>query len=324
MPSSSETSSQAMTRCSTAAPGGSVSNGPRVAPADELGTGLALLERLLRVAGDRDPLAVRPSAVLAIGVHGCGDVRGQRPRRRRPDDDGLALPLEQREADEERRVGAVLVDAGLRQLVLRERRPAARAPLGRTMTHVEPVAFVHLLQHPPDVLDVRVAEREVVVPPVHPLPEADRPLCQLAGRPHDDVAALRSKRLEPVLLDLPLRVEPELVLDAHLDPEALAVEAVLVALVVAPEGLVALEDVLQGPAPGRVHGEGLVGGHGTVEEREPRAVRVLRAQLLEDALGVPPGEDLLLEGGVVGHHRQGLEDFLGHREAKCRAERSYT
>ena len=295
-----------------------------VAPADELRPGLALLERLVRVARDGDPLAVRPAAVLAFGLHGGRDVRRERPRRRRPDDDELALPVDEREAHEERRVGAGLVHARLRQLVLRERRAAARAPFGRAVALVEPVALVHLLQHPPHVFDVRVAEREVVVAPVHPLAEADRPLRQLRGRPHDDVAALRGKRLEPVLLDLALRVEPELVLDADLDPEALAVEAVLVALVVAPEGLVALEDVLQRAAPGRVDGEGLVRRHRPVEERELRAVRVLRAQLLEDPLRLPPREDLLLEGGVVGHHRQRLEDFLDHREAKCRAERSYT
>ena len=55
---------------------------------------------------------------------------------------------------------------------------------------------------------------------------------------------------EPVLLDLALRVEPERLLDLDLDPEALAVEAVLVALVEAAHRLVALEDVLQRPAPG--------------------------------------------------------------------------
>ena len=58
--------------------------------------------------------------------------------------------------------------------------------------------------------------------------------------------------LEAVLLDLALRVEAELALDANLDPEALAVEPVLVALVEAAHGPVALKHVLQGPPPGRV------------------------------------------------------------------------
>ena len=101
-----------------------------------------------------------------------GDVRRQRPGRRRPDDDVLAVAVEERKADEERRVGAILVDARLRQLVLGERRAAARAPLGRAVAHVEPAALVDDLQELPDVLDVRVAEGEVVVAPVHPLAEA--------------------------------------------------------------------------------------------------------------------------------------------------------
>src|SRR5262249_62113495 len=113
----------------------------------------------------------------------------------------------------------------------------------------------------------------------------------------------------------------------RLDPEALAVEAVLVALVEAPERLVALEDVLQRPAPGRMDAEGLVRRHRAVDERERRAALVLCPQLLEDPGVLPPDEDLLLEGGVIRHRRQRLEDWssaqIPHREAKCRSERSY-
>ena len=157
------------------------------------------------------------------------------------------------------------------QLVLRERRAAARAPLGRAVAEVEPAPLVHDLQEPPDVLDVRVGEREVVVAPVHPLAEADRAARQLAGRPDDDLAARARELLEPVLLDLALRVEAELPLDADLDPEPLAVEAVLVALVEAAQRLVALEDVLQRPPPRRVDGERLVRRHRPVDEAPARA-----------------------------------------------------
>jgi hypothetical protein len=111
-------------------------------------------------------------------------------------------------------------------------------------------------------------------------------------------------------------------LDADLDPEALAVEAVLVALVVAAQGLVALEDVLQRPPPGGVHAERLVRGDGPVDEGEARAAAVSLAQLREGTLAFPPREDLLLEGGMVGHRRQRLKDWLGHREEKCREQRS--
>src|SRR4029077_10080612 len=139
------------------------------------------------------------------------------------------------------------------------------------VAHVEPAAAVDDLQELPDVLDVRVAEREVVAAPVHPLAEANRPTRERLRRLDDDLAAAARELREPELLDLALRVEPERALDPDLDPEPLAVEAVLVALVMAAQRLVALEHVLQRPSPCRVHGERLVRGHGPVEEAERRA-----------------------------------------------------
>ena len=273
-----------------------------VRPADELRPRPPFLECLVRVAADRDPLPVRAAAVLRLRVDRGRDVGRERPRRRRPDDEVLAGAIEQREADVERRVGAI--DVGADQLVLGDRRAAARAPLGRAVPHVEPVPLVDALQHPPDVLDVRVAEGEVVLAPVHPLPEPDRAAGQRLGRPHDDVAAAARELLEAELLDLALRVEPELALDADLDPEPLRVEAVLVALVEAAQRLVPLEDVLQRPAPGRVDAEREpVRGDRAVDEGEGRAALVLLAQLRERALGLPAREHLLLEPGMIGFVR---------------------
>ena len=271
-----------------------------VPPTDELVATQTLDERVVRVQLDGDPLAVLAAAVLLVGMHGDRDVGGERPRRRRPDDERLARPVEQREADEERRVGAVLVDAGLRQLVLRERRPAARAPFRRAVALDQHAPRVHELEELPDVLDVRVAEGEVVVAPVHPLPEALRAARQRGRRPDDDVAALPGERLEPVLLDLRLRVEAQLALDADLDPEALAVEAVLVALVEAAQPLVALEDVLERPPPRRVNAEGEpVGGDRAVDERPLRAAAVSLAKLRERVLPLPDLEQLELDCRMI-------------------------
>ena len=235
--------------------GTEIVEGARVAPADELLAALPLRKRLVRVERDGDPLAALAPAVLRVRLDRSGDVRRQRPRRRRPDHERLARPVEQREPDEQRGIGAILVDARLRELVLGERRAAARAPLGRAVAHVEPAALVDALQEPPDVLDVRVAEGEVVLAPVHPLPEPHRALGQRARGLDDDLAAAACELGEAELLDLALRVQPELALDADLDPEALAVEPVLVAQLVAAERLVALEDVLERPPPGGVDAE---------------------------------------------------------------------
>src|SRR6266536_2726334 len=118
-----------------------------------------------------------------------------------------------------------------KQLVLRDRSPAARAPLRRAMSLVQPAALVDGLQERPDVRDVRVRERVVVVVPVHPHAEA-------LGLLGDHLGVLRHALLAPgrelgeaVLLDVTLRVQAERLLDLDLDPEPLAVEPVLVALV---------------------------------------------------------------------------------------------
>ena len=198
----------------------------------------------------------------------------------------------------------VVLLAGL--LVLRERRPAARAPLRRAMPLVEPAAPVHLLEEHPDVLDVRVGERVVVVVPVHPLAEALRLLGLHLGEARDARLAPLGELGEPVLLDLALRVEPELLLDLDLDPEPLAVEAVLVALVVAAERLVALERILE-HAPEVLHARGAVRGDRPVHEAERRAAAVAVAQLEERALVLPECEDLVLERSVIRNRRQRRE-----------------
>src|SRR4029078_5422819 len=96
------------------------------------------------------------------------------------------------------------------------------------------------------------------------------------------------------------------------------------ALVEAAQRLVALEDVLQGPPPGRAHAERESGRRdrpvGEVEARRPP---VLLPQLLERARGLPAREHPLLETRVIGFVRQRLEDWLPHREGKSRLRRSY-
>ncbi len=288
---------------------------PLVAKADERRSRHDLREPLVGVARGHHPLAVLAPAVLRLGVDRGRDVRRERPGCRRPDHERLARPLDEREPDGKGRVGAVLVDARLGELVLRERGAAARAPLRRAVTHVDPVPLVHPLEEPPDVLDVRVAEREVVVSPVHPLAEADRPLGQRAGGVHDHLAAPPCELGQAVRLDVALGVEPELTLDSDLDPEALTVEAVLIALVVAPERLVALEDVLQRPTPGGVDAEHHpVRGHRPVDEAEPRPATVLLAQAAKGLLPLPKLEDRTLERVVIRLVRQACEHADDSRE----------
>ena len=314
-----------MTRCSTSPPGPSSSNGPRYVSPTSSSPRTRRTKRSsgYRATATHSPLSRRPYSAsgLTAAATFAGSVQGvvvQITTR-------LAGPVEQREAHVERRVASLLVDARLRQLVLRERGAAARAPLGRAVPEVEPPALVDDLQEAPDVLDVRVAEREVVVPPVHPLAEPDRALGQRARGLDDHLATPPGELGEPVLLDLALRVEPEPALDADLDPEPLAVEPVLVALVVAAERLVALEDVLQRPAPGGVDAEHVpVGRHRAVDEAEPRAVGVLLAQPPEGLLALPELEHVALERVVIRLVRQRCEHAVDSRMRSRRCLRRST
>jgi hypothetical protein len=237
--------------------------------------------------------------VLGRGIDSRCDVRRQRPRRRRPHDESLPIAVEERQADVERRVAPVLVGAD--QLVLGDGRPAARAPDVRTVPHVEPAALVHVLQEAPDVLDVRVRERVVVVVPVHPHSEPFGLLRDDLGVLGHGLLALLREGREPVLLDLGLRVEAEHALDVHLDPKALAVEAVLVALVEPLQGLVALKDVLERPAPAVVDAHGVVRSDRAVDEAPARPFGIELAEPVEDLLVLPPIEHLTFEPRMIGY-----------------------
>ena len=63
---------------------------PAIPEPDELGALHGSDERLVRIARGRDPLSVLAQAVVGVGLDGRRDVRRQRPRRRRPDDERLA------------------------------------------------------------------------------------------------------------------------------------------------------------------------------------------------------------------------------------------
>ena len=201
---------------------------PLVAGADELRALDDPNRAGIRIARYGDPVSVLEQTVVGVRANGGRDVRRQRPRRGRPDDQCLAVPILERKANEERRIGLVEVVPG--ELVLGDGRSAPWAPLRRAVPTYEPTPLVYDSQKPPDVLDVRVREREVVVPPVHPHTETLRLLGDRLGRPGDLLAAAARELGEPVFLDLFLRVQPELALDADLHPEPLAVVAVLVAL----------------------------------------------------------------------------------------------
>ena len=111
------------------------------------------------------------------------------------------------------------------------------------------------------------------------------------GVVEDPLLAALDELGDAVGLDVALALEAEFLLDFDLDPQALAVEAVLVALVLAEHGVVALEEVLVGAAPGVVNAHRIVGRDRPVDEGVA-TVRALVAVkvLLDDVVTLPPGE----------------------------------
>ena len=122
---------------------------------------------------------------------------------------------------------------------------------------------------------------------MHPVAQANGLLGLDAGVLVDALLAALDKLGNTVGLDVALALEAKLALDFHFDPEALAVEAVLVPLVETAHGPVPLVGVFVGAAPGVVDTHGVVGGDGAVHERPARAALVLGDELVE-RLGIPP------------------------------------
>src|SRR4029453_18718893 len=93
-------------------------------------------------------LALADQDVVLVGVDGRGDVRGERPWRRRPDEQRLAGTVDERQPDGEPGVLAVAIALG--HLVLADAGPAARAPRHRVVTLVDPAPLVALREEAPD------------------------------------------------------------------------------------------------------------------------------------------------------------------------------
>ena len=200
-----------------------------------------------------------------VGMDGHGDVARQRPGRRRPHQEGAPGMLAQRQADEDSGVGDLLVPLG-DDLMFRDPGGAARAPGHHVVPLVDQPPLPALLQEVPDRVVVLVGHRVVGVVPIHPVAQANGLLRLDPGEPADPLLAALDELGDAERFDVPLGLETQLLFDLDLHPEPLAVEPVLVALPVAEHGVVALEEVLVGAAPGVVHAHRVVGRDRPVEE----------------------------------------------------------
>ena len=150
--------------------------------------------------------------VLAHGQRGVGQ---QRPRRGGPAHQRDARLVMQREAHEGAQIDHVLV--AQRDLVRRQRRAAARAVGHDLVALVQQPLVPHLLERPPDRLDVVVVQRVVGVVGVDPEADPLRQLVPLVDVLQHRLAALGVELGHAVRLDVVLGLEAQFLLDLQLD-----------------------------------------------------------------------------------------------------------
>jgi hypothetical protein len=110
--------------------------------------------------------------------------------------------------------------------------------------------------------------------------------------------------IDAIGFDVSFAMETQLFLYLHLYPEALAVETVLVSLIMTQHGVVTLEDILVGSAPGMMDAHGIISGDGAVKKGPPGFSFVLIPELLEALAVFPEPEDPVfhLDEGGFGVH----------------------
>ena len=147
----------------------------------------------------------------------------------------------------------------------------------------------------------------VRVIPVHPVAQPLRLFGLSCGEAEHAAFAFVDEVVNAVLVDGGLRAQAELLFDLDLDPQTLAVEAVLVALVVTHHREESLIGVFVGASPGVVDAHRIVGRDRAVEEAPAFLAAILFAKFFEDRLVFPE-----LQNGVLTAYEIGVFNFLEH------------
>ncbi len=258
--------------------------------------------------GDHEGLAagdvVRGDHVADVGMDGHRGVADQRPGRGRPHQQG-SLPRQgtggQREPHVHRRVGDILVALG--ELVVAQRRAAARAVRRDPVVLDEQALGMDLLQRPPDRFDERGVHRPVGLVEVHPVAHAGGQLGEGADVAGDRFATLGVERLDPERLDVGLTVEAEFLLNRQFDGQAVAVPTGLALDVEALHGLEPREDVLEDAGLDVVRAGHAVRRGRTLVEGPRLAARRACQRGGKGVVGRPEVEDFVFHRGQVDHGR---------------------
>src|ERR1041384_96874 len=115
-----------------------------------------------------------------------------------------------------------------------------------------------LLDECPDGVVVLIRHGEVGIVPVHPVAKSNGLLRLKSSELKDTLFALFHERPDAVAFNVALGFEAKLLFDLDLDPEALAIEAILITQFVPGHRVIALKDVFISATPGVMHAHGIV------------------------------------------------------------------
>ena len=287
------------------------------------------LGRLAKARGEEQHLVAaldREEAVVEVGVEGEGEVRGQRPGRRRPDDGEDALAGEgrvlrgergqllrgEREAHVDLRRDVVLV---VLDLGLGERGAAGDAPVDGLLRLVDEVLLGEVGELPDDRRLVERRHREVRV---LPLAEDAEALELRLLDAHELLGVAATGLAEGDRRHLAL-LRPEVLVDLELDREAVAVPARAVRRVLAGHRPAAHDHVLEDLVEDGPQVDVPVRVGRPVVQHEARLPGARPADLPVEVARLPLLEPARLGLGKVGLHRevgagkvQRLAEGVGH------------
>ncbi len=304
---------------------GEVGEERRVRPPHQLGA-LLRFQRHRLVAQHRlhqrlgHPVAVAVVVlhlhVRKLRAHRDRQVRGQRPRGRRPDEEELVVAPVEGHLERQRRVVHVAV-VEARFHVGQRGRQAPRVG-GDAQALVDEPLRVELLEDPPDALHEGGVHRLVVVLEVHPAAQAGDGLLPLAHVLEHALAAGLVEGAHAVLADGGGAGEVELLLHVHLDGQAVRVPAEAALDAVAAHRPVAGDDVLergghQVPVVRQAGGE-----RGAVVEEEALVGRALSHGAAKGVVLLPQRQHGFFFAGKRDLGRDGLEGAHGQRDYRGR------
>src|SRR5712692_5728401 len=118
---------------------------------------------------------------------------------------------------------------------------------------IDQAPLVTPLEKRPDCIVVLVRKRVVVIAPIHPVTQADGLLGLAFRKGVDLLFTTLDELIYAIGFDIELSFKAKFLFNFDFNPQALAIEAVLVALLVPLHGLKALVQVLVGASPGMMN-----------------------------------------------------------------------